>query len=202
VVIDLDVIIGRDPAALPLGTLVALARQPVQRRPIDTREEVVAALLQMLHHLRVDRRYAVANRVVQLDQGEEAPVAQLAEHEARDDADGGLDLGLIPGTPNARRQHDEAVVIGKILIRPVNARLVARWLRDAGFEIVRHRSLWHSAEEVERVDVRRYLILPSHWMERTTWRRLGSILNTLNLSPTRNKTSSARPAAVKRLRRM
>jgi hypothetical protein len=41
----------------------------------------------MLHHLRVDLRYAVANSVVQLDQGEEAPVTQLAEQEARDDAD-------------------------------------------------------------------------------------------------------------------
>jgi Transposase zinc-binding domain len=37
-------------------------------------------------HFRVDLRYAVANGVVQLDQGEEATVAQLAEHEARDNA--------------------------------------------------------------------------------------------------------------------
>src|SRR5580704_13677986 len=71
----------------------------------------------MLHHLRVDLRYAVANGVVQLDQGEEAPVTQLAEQEARDDADGGLDLGLVAWASNARRQHDEAVVIGEILIK-------------------------------------------------------------------------------------
>src|SRR5450755_4953579 len=103
-VIDLDVIIRRDRAALPLGILVALARKPFQRRPVETGEEIVAALLQMLHHLRVDLRYAVANGVVQLDQGEEAPVAQLAEHEARDDADGGLDLGLVARTSNARWQ--------------------------------------------------------------------------------------------------
>src|SRR5450432_4478701 len=94
-VFDLDMIVGRDRAALPLGILVTLAWKPFQRRPVETGEEIVAALLQMLHHLRVDRRYAVANRVVQLDQGEEAPVAQLAEHEARDDADRGLHLGLI-----------------------------------------------------------------------------------------------------------
>ena len=99
------------------GILVALARKPFQRRPVETGEEIVAALLQMLHHLRVDLRYAVANGVVQLDQGEEAPVTQLAEHEARDDADGGLDLGLVAWASNARRQHDEAVVIGEILIQ-------------------------------------------------------------------------------------
>jgi hypothetical protein len=43
-VIDLDVIIGRDRAALPLGILVALARKPFQRRPVETGEEIVAAL--------------------------------------------------------------------------------------------------------------------------------------------------------------
>jgi hypothetical protein len=62
--------------------LVTLARKPFQRRPIETGEEIVAALLELLHHLRVDLRYAVANGVVQLDQGEETPVAQLAQHEA------------------------------------------------------------------------------------------------------------------------
>src|SRR5258708_6125018 len=108
----------------------------------------------MLHHLRVDLRYAVANGVGQLGQGEEAPVAQLAEHEARDDADGGLDLGLVARAANARRQHDEAVVIGEILIRPVDARLVARRLGDAGFEIIGHSSLRHTAEKFECVDVR------------------------------------------------
>jgi hypothetical protein len=74
--------------------LVALARKPFQRRPVETGEEIVAALLQLLHHFRVDLRHAVTNSVVQLDQGEEAPIAQRAEHEARDDTDGGLDLGL------------------------------------------------------------------------------------------------------------
>jgi hypothetical protein len=152
--INLDVIVRRDRAALPLGILVAPARKPFQRRPVETDEEIVAALLERLHHLRVDRRYAVANGLIQLDQGEEAPIAQLAEHEARDDADGSLHLGLVARASNARRQHDKAVVIGEILIRPVDAWLVARRLGDASFEIVGHRSLRHTAEEVERVDVR------------------------------------------------
>src|SRR5271163_3462005 len=108
-VIDLDMIVGRDRAALPLGILVALARKPFQRRLVETGEEIVAAPLQILHHLRVDRLYAIANGVVQLDQGEEAPVAQLAEHEARDDAHCGLDLGLVARAveraPAARRSR-------------------------------------------------------------------------------------------------
>src|ERR1700740_261041 len=104
--INLDVIVGRDRAALPLGILVALARKPFERRPIETGEQIVAALLELLHHLRVDRRYALTNSLIQLGQGEEAPIAQLAEHEARDIADGRLDLGLVARTANARRKHD------------------------------------------------------------------------------------------------
>src|SRR5260370_30273548 len=65
--IDLDVIVRRDRAALPLGILVALVRKPFQRRPVETGEEIVAALLERLHHLRVDRRYAVTNGLIQLD---------------------------------------------------------------------------------------------------------------------------------------
>jgi hypothetical protein len=84
--IELDMIVGRDRAALPLGILVSLARKPFQHRLVETGEEIVGALLELLHHLRVDLRNAVANGVVQLDQGEETPAAQLAEHEARHDA--------------------------------------------------------------------------------------------------------------------
>src|SRR5580692_7135638 len=40
--INLDVIVRRDRAALPLGILVALARKSFQRRPVETGEEIVA----------------------------------------------------------------------------------------------------------------------------------------------------------------
>ena len=113
--IDLHVIVGCDRAALPLGILVALARKPFERRPVETGEQIVAALFELLHYFGVDLCYAVTNGVVQLDQGEEAPVAQRAKHEARDDADRGLDLGLIARASNPRRQNDEAVVISEIL---------------------------------------------------------------------------------------
>src|ERR1700752_3361222 len=76
-VIDLDVMVGRDGAALPLGILVALPRKLSQRRPVESGEELVAALLERLHHIGVDRCYALTNSLIQLGQGEEAPVAQL-----------------------------------------------------------------------------------------------------------------------------
>ena len=38
VALDLDVIVGRDPALLPFGILVGFARQRLQRRPVDRLE--------------------------------------------------------------------------------------------------------------------------------------------------------------------
>src|SRR5271163_4399071 len=58
--VDLETVQRRDRAALPLGILVALAWKPFQRRPVETGEEIVAALLELLHHLGVDLRYAIA----------------------------------------------------------------------------------------------------------------------------------------------
>ena len=88
--VDLDVIVGGDGAALPLGIAVALTRQPLQHRSIEAREQSDPALLQALHHMGVDCRYAVTDSVVQLHEREEAAIAQLAQHEALDDADGRL----------------------------------------------------------------------------------------------------------------
>ena len=153
-VVHLDVIVGRNRAALPFGVLIALARKPLQRRPVETGEEIVAALLQPFHHLCVDLSDAVTNGVVQFDQGEEAPVAQLTEHEARDNADRRLNFSLVTWAPDACWQNDEAVVIGEVLICPIDARLIARRLRNASLQIVGHSSLRHATEEIERVDVR------------------------------------------------
>jgi hypothetical protein len=86
--------------------------------------------------MRFALRLEARNSLIQLGQGEGATIAQLAEHEARDNTDGGLDFGLVARAANARRQHDEAVMIGEILIGSVDTRLIARRLGDAGLEII------------------------------------------------------------------
>ena len=91
---------------------------------------------------------------VQLVEREEAPVAQLGQHEALDDQNRDLDLRLVAWLPHPRRQHHEAVVVGEILIGAVDARLVARRLGDAGLEVVAHNRLRHAADRGERVHMR------------------------------------------------
>ena len=66
----------------------------------------------------------------------------------RDDADRGLVIPLLSRASNARRQHDEAVVIGEILIRPG---LTPGSIAAIGFVMPALRlsgtaALWHTAE--------------------------------------------------------
>ena len=56
--------------------------------------------------------------------------------------------------PDARRQHDAAIVIGKVLIGAIDAGLVARRLGDAGLEIVGHQRFRHAADRGQHVHMR------------------------------------------------
>src|SRR5450759_614859 len=57
-------------------------------------------------------------------------MAQLRQYEALDDLDRDLDLRLVARLHHTGGEHNAAVVVGEVLVRPVDARLVARWLRD------------------------------------------------------------------------
>ena len=93
---DLDVVVGRDPAALPFGILVGLGRQRLQRRPLDRLEQLARGSCRRLRiDLGVELRHALADRGVQLGEREEAPVAQPRQHEALDDLHGDLHLRLV-----------------------------------------------------------------------------------------------------------
>src|SRR6266571_6940005 len=94
-VADLDVIVGRDPATLPFGILVGLDREPPQRRPLDGIEQLTPALAEGPHHLRVDRRYTLPDRRVQLVEREEPPLSQLRQYEPLDNLDCHFHLGLV-----------------------------------------------------------------------------------------------------------
>src|ERR1019366_6367021 len=73
-------------------------------------------------------------------------MAQLRQYEALDDLDRDLDLRLVARLHHASGEHNAAVVVGEVLVRPVDARLVARWLRDASLQIVGHERLRHAAD--------------------------------------------------------
>jgi len=106
------------------------------------------------HDLGIDRRYAVTDRRIQLDQREEAAMAQLRQHEALDDLDRDLDLRLIARLHHTGGEHNAAVVVGEVLVRPVDAGLVARWLRDAGLKVVGHERLRDAADRRKCVHMR------------------------------------------------
>jgi hypothetical protein len=70
------------------------------------------------------------------------------------DQNGDLDLRFVARLPHARGEHDEAVVVGQILIAAVDARLITRRLGDAGLEVVGHDRLRHPTDRRQPVHMR------------------------------------------------
>src|SRR5262245_14953064 len=119
-------IIGRYRAALPFTIGVALGRQRSECWLVDCRKQLAAALVKALHHLRVDGGDALTHRLVQLLEREETPIAQFAEQIADNEANRVFHFRFIAGFFYACREYDKAVVIGELLIGPIDARFVTR----------------------------------------------------------------------------
>ena len=73
---DLDVIVRRDPALLPLGILIGRRRKGFERRPIDLCEQLVPADAELAHNLGVEVGDSLADRGIEFMEREEAAVAQ------------------------------------------------------------------------------------------------------------------------------
>ena len=130
--VHLDVVVGRHPAAPPLGIGVGLGRQRQQRRPVDRLEELPPAGAELAHQPGVQIAEQLADRLVQLAQREEPAVTQPGQDEPLDDQHRDLDLGLVARPADPRRQHRGAVMRGHLLVGAVDARLVAAGRGDAG----------------------------------------------------------------------
>src|SRR5436309_1923224 len=153
VLADLDVIVGRDYALLPFGIAVWLGRKRIERRAINSFQQLGPALADLAHHLGVEIAYAFPDGSVEFDQREEAPVAQPRQDEALDDLHGDFHLRFVARFAHARRQHHKAVMLRKVRIGAIDAGLVARRLGDAGPQIVAHHRLRDAADPREGVDV-------------------------------------------------
>jgi hypothetical protein len=90
------VVVGGDAAALPDRESVGLARQRLQRRLVDGREQLDPARVIALHDAGVDVADEFADRDVQIGGAEEPSIAQPRENPALGDQDRLLDLGLAP----------------------------------------------------------------------------------------------------------
>ncbi len=136
VAVHLDVVVEPGPAAPPLCVGVWIGRQRQQGIALDCLEQGAAGGAQVAHRPVVQVGGQLADRAVQLGQGEEPPVAQPGQDPALHDLDGNLDLGLVARLAHPRRQDRRAVVGGHVLVGPADARLVAAGRGDAGLEVV------------------------------------------------------------------
>lgn len=75
VVLDRDVVVDIDAARLPLSHLVALGRQRLQGRSVKPFVELTAARAQMLHRPPVELDELLADRLIELSETEERPIA-------------------------------------------------------------------------------------------------------------------------------
>src|SRR2546423_8898257 len=74
VALDLDVIVGRNPALLPFGILVGFARQPFEGRPLDRFQQLEPADAELAHDAAVEIGDDLPDCRIELEQREETPV--------------------------------------------------------------------------------------------------------------------------------
>ena len=122
---DLDVVVGRDPALLPLGILIGRRRKRLERRPIDLCEQLAPADAKLAHDLGVEVGDALADRGIELMEREEAAVAQPRQHEPLDNLHRHFDLGLVARLPRTRGKDRGVVVLGQLLVGAVDPGLIA-----------------------------------------------------------------------------
>ena len=115
-VLDLDVIVDVDPRLAPLGVLVALGRERLERRPVQVLEPAAAAAFGLLERPLVQRGQQRRDGIAEFAEGEERLVAQRRHDPALDILDCCFGLGLVPRCPGPRRQHRGSVVGGQFLV--------------------------------------------------------------------------------------
>ena len=126
---DLNVVVGRDPAPLPLGILIGRCRKGFECRPIDLCEQLVAADAELAHDLGVEIGDGLADHGIELMEREEAVVAQPGQHKPLDNLHRDLDLGLVARPPRTRGQDRGVVVLGQLLVGAVEFRAHSGRLR-------------------------------------------------------------------------
>ena len=137
--VDVDVIVEPDAADAPFGEDVGLDRQGLQRRPIEFLEQLAAGDAEPADRpLLVEADQQLADRLVELGQAVEAPVAQPPQQPALDDQHAGLDLGLVARLARPGRQDGGVVMRRHLGIGAVDLRLVEAGLDHRDLGVVGH----------------------------------------------------------------
>jgi hypothetical protein len=134
--LHLHMVVGRDPAALPGGEGVGLARQRLQRRGVHLGEQFRPAGPIAAHDAGVQFAHQLTDGQVELSLTEEPPVAQPGHHPPLDQQDRLLDLGLVARLVGPGGHDAGPIVPGHLLVGAVDRRLVSVGLGHPRLEVV------------------------------------------------------------------
>ena len=136
--VDLDVVVEIDPAALPGGIFIRCRWQLPQCGPVELLVKGTSGGTPAAHRTNVEIINQPADRLVQLGQREEPPVAQPRQNPALHDLDPDFNLRLVTRFVGARRDHRGAVVRRHVGIGAVDQRLVKAGPGDPGAQVIAH----------------------------------------------------------------
>ena len=150
--VDVDVIIDADPAHAPLAVFVGLAGQRVERRAIDLLEELAAGDAEPPEDLFfVELRHELAERGVDVGEGDEGSSPKPAEQPALDDQHGLLDLRLVARLSRPRRQDGGFIMGRHLAVGTMDLRLVEAGLHHGGpGVVVRHDEIGNAPDRLAR----------------------------------------------------
>jgi hypothetical protein len=95
----------------------------------------------------------LADPRIELIEGEERVFSQAREDPSLNDLDRDLDFRLVARFSRSSRNNGRTIVLGQVLVGPLECRFVPRGARYAAFELVGDEGRRDSAKERERADV-------------------------------------------------
>src|ERR1700693_908092 len=149
-----DVVMEADPAFLPFRVKIGLDRQLLEREALDLIEQRTPAGPKMPRHAVVELRDQFLDGGVELDQREEAPIAQLRDDPTSRNLNRNLNFRFILRTPRTGWNDCGAVVMRHLGICAIHRGLVEARLRNARPQVVGNDLRRDAVEEREGTYVR------------------------------------------------
>jgi len=154
VTVDLDMVVDVDSGLFPLGILIGYRRQRLEDGFIEGFEEGFASGIEFLELAGVEIFQGSEDDLVELPDAEEVMVSQGSQNPALCHKHSGLHFGFVPGMPDASRDHGGSIMLSELQISGVDLRFIPAGLADSCFEIIGHKNLRHTAEELEGMYMR------------------------------------------------
>lgn len=152
--VDIDVVVHGNASATSFRKHVRFGRQRLELWSIDFLEQSPAGRPEPTDHAHlVEIVQHLADRLVQLRQAAEGPLAQSTEQPTLDDQYRPLDFGLVAGTARTGRQQSHVVVRRHLDIGPVDQRLEQSRLDHHHLRVVRYQQPRTAADRLQCADM-------------------------------------------------